>query len=581
MYGSCATQLDLPSSDLDVVICGLPNSKGQRKKKHDHMDPMDHNSYNGYYSVNGGRVLRLAGELERQPWVVQVKAIPTASVPVIKILADPARLGGLRLKGVASGHEMGINASEYCPPSSGSGDWMMQANGSPQMVSSQNIVPQPTNPSSMQHNFIPNTNDPSSSPPVHPMSVLKPYPNPWRGADVMNGLISMDITFEGPEHGGVGSTAYSARIVQDACNETGLSPESTPAVQVTMVLKELLAQRRLNEPFSGGLSSYAILLMVVAIIQERKAIRAEMDLAERQRRAVSAPPIVRSTSAGQSKTDSTSPCHISASNTKLSSEESTASDRAPTATVTESVPSSNSSWASIAKQTNLKRTISKDKLRVIEQDGNTEPQQIEQNKNESSPAVDNAVHEKAKNDQTDDNKIQSSQNEGNPPTPMYTSSYVPHVQHPNANISVSSSFNFSQGSNDVLEVLCSGEPSAGKLLMHFLLFYGQYFDAQTMLIDVMAGDGRGPFGPRKSGGSIDPITGMYTVDPLVVYDPLECTEKKNVSRSCFAWSNIRHVFSQCYTTLQHTVERRGRGSAGVGADYGSDTSRLLELLLSY
>ena len=25
MYGSCVTQLDLPSSDLDVVICGIDN----------------------------------------------------------------------------------------------------------------------------------------------------------------------------------------------------------------------------------------------------------------------------------------------------------------------------------------------------------------------------------------------------------------------------------------------------------------------------------------------------------------------------------------------------------------------------
>merc|ERR1712113_659149 len=97
----------------------------------------------------------------------------------------------------------------------------------------------------------------------------------------------------------------------------------------------------------------------------------------------------------------------------------------------------------------------------------------------------------------------------------------------------SSSFGVSHGSNDVLEVLCSGEPTAGKLLMHFLLFYGQHFDAQSVCIDV-----RGthhpeykkyrqkhyhlsPFIPRKSGGSYDPITGVFTVDPILVYDPLE------------------------------------------------------------
>jgi hypothetical protein len=67
-----------------------------------------------------------------------------------------------------------------------------------------------------------------------------------KSADVMNGLFSVDITFEGPEHGGVGSTAFYARVVQDACNETGLPPERTPAVQVLMVL--------INIRFSGQLN---------------------------------------------------------------------------------------------------------------------------------------------------------------------------------------------------------------------------------------------------------------------------------------------------------------------------------------
>lgn len=102
----------------------------------------------------------------------------------------------------------------------------------------------------------------------------------------MNGLLKVDITFEGPEHGGIGSTAYAAKVIQESCKETGLPPEATPVAQLIMALKELLAQRRLNEPFSGGLSSYALVLMVVAIVRERKAIKAEMELAERQRRAV-------------------------------------------------------------------------------------------------------------------------------------------------------------------------------------------------------------------------------------------------------------------------------------------------------
>ena len=64
--------------------------------------------------------------------------------------------------------------------------------------------------------------------------------------DIMAKEFSVDITFEGPEHGGIRSTAFSARVVQDACNETGLPPERTPAVQVLMVLIDVRFSGQLN-----------------------------------------------------------------------------------------------------------------------------------------------------------------------------------------------------------------------------------------------------------------------------------------------------------------------------------------------
>jgi hypothetical protein len=97
--------------------------------------------------------------------------------------------------------------------------------------------------------------------------------------------------------------------------------------------------------------------------------------------------------------------------------------------------------------------------------------------------------------------------------------------------------------NDVLAVLCSGGTTPGKLLMHFLLFYGWQFDSHSMVVDV-SGKQHGnffkqgqhvylsPFVPRTSGGSIYPVTGMLTVDPIIVYDPLEGAENNNVARSC-------------------------------------------------
>ena len=176
---------------------------------------------------------------------------------------------------------------------------------------------------------------------------------------------------------------------------------------------------------------------------------------------------------------------------------------------------------------------------------------------------------------------------------------------------------FPQGSNDVLEVLCSGEPTAGKLLMHFLLFYGRHFDANSTCIDVSGTHHPdyktkknskmhsnlqlSPFTERKAGGTYNPITDVYTVDPLIVYDPLEGAETNNVARSCYAWGNIRWIFEQCYNTLLGVVEL-GAGSStnrtrsktwptqenvGLPLDnldvsrHVDELSPLLELLLSF
>lgn len=180
---------------------------------------------------------------------------------------------------------------------------------------------------------------------------------------------------------------------------------------------------------------------------------------------------------------------------------------------------------------------------------------------------------------------------------------------------------FPQGSNDVLEVLCSGEPTAGKILMHFMLFYGKLYDSQSTSIDVRGThhpdyhkvlrseqryqrdqrDQRShmhqqhqslqdqidyqshyrqptllsPFIPRKAGGSIDPISGMYTVDPIVIYDPLEGAESNNVAKSCFAWGTIRNVFAQCYMTLSGAVERGVSSSSSPAGRAASSNSRVL------
>ena len=133
-----------------------------------------------------------------------------------------------------------------------------------------------------------------------------------------------------------------------------------------------------------------------------------------------------------------------------------------------------------------------------------------------------------------------------------------------------------QSFHDVIEVLCSGETTPGKLLMHFLLFYGQHFDSHSTAIDYSNTHQRdpnsnngyaisSPYLLRGNTGSYDPMTGMLTVDPIVVYDPLQGAEMNNVARSCFAWSSIRWVFAQSYMTLASAVEMSAGQLPGSGA----------------
>jgi DNA polymerase sigma len=581
MYGSCATQLDLPSSDLDVVVCGLDRIEDPLKGNQSYADNLSetgssspssvHSQTRAYHhqiyphlSNNGHRVIRLATALEKVPWAVQVKAIPTASVPVIKILADSSRLPG------AAGM-----------------DWMLQQQRMAAAVIAAaefNSGKMPVTYSSLNSNDRSSANFSKGANNMHAghypmsrhmaaaMSGISPSSSssfhstmpPWRGADVMNGLLSLDITFEGPEHGGLGSTAFSARVIQEACNETGLPPERTPAVQVLMVIKELLAQRKLNEPFSGGLSSYAILLLVVAVVKERRIINREIERIEKQRQAVERSSV--NCDSLQGSKSSTWPYEKQSKSLNGTDKESTGS-----------------SWASVAK---------KSSSNLLSQDDSQDE------------ALDDVSSKKSYQATT------SNYTKSDIPTLSKCAQTYSHGDLQDLSL-------FPQGSNDVLEVLCSGEPTAGKLLMHFLLFYGRHFDAYTTCIDISgthhpeykhkqdsnmhANAHLSPFTVRKAGGTFNPVTEVYTVDPIVVYDPLEGAETNNVARSCYAWENIRWTFEQCYNTLSGVVEL-GAGSnnnrsrsktwpqqdnTGSTAD-GTETSRnvddlspLLELLLSF
>lgn len=655
LYGSCATQLDLPSSDIDVVVLGLdrldsscPVVNSSKSASSDSMGTslsMDEFSLTddtqqvvlphfqtatfGMLPVhrNADRVLRLAAELEGQPWAVQVNAIPTASVPVVKVLADPSKL------------------------TCNGGEWMAQHQHMVAQVAAAAGKCQPLGNKSSQEFTA------SEHGSFHPTLL------PWRGSDVMKGLLSLDITFEGPEHGGVGSTEFSSRIVMDACAESGLHPDATPFVQVLMVLKELLSQRKLNEPYSGGLSSYALLLLVLALVHERAVIRDEIERVEQQKRAmtsgdqstfvpapnafltasVNAAPFfhpsypvggnpmtmatvvtvdtpatanskpVTAYSKQESKSSNGFKKDIGVS-TKLSQKKAlqTSGPKNRPQSVkdknTEPVRSSQDigkplslTWASIAKNSSV-QLIHKNPPRekpTIQADHD------ENTKTERKPSFADAVMRSTKRIEASVLKSASSvekvvsqdgdlENEYSPADKCITEETGRLVQKSACQVSTKKFPSIAnieplpiapvvsplgdstprvtppfhpQGYNDIIEVLCSGETTAGKLLMHFLLFYGQHFDAQSTAVDVSGKHERdftghmapfsyqSPYIQRRAHGNIDPITGMLTVDPIVIYDPLEGAENNNVARRCFAWNSVRWIFAQSYATLASAVER--------------------------
>lgn len=530
-------------------------------------------------SINAQRVLRLASELELQPWAVQVKAIPTATVPVVKMLADPSKLPGL----VGTG-----------------GNWRMPQHIAVQSgVATAGTTPTPISPDQISS---PNQQGSVLSSSAHFFSPHQMITQ-WRGADIMNGLQPVDITFEGPEHGGIGSTTYSARVVQDACEETGLAPESTPVVQVASVLKELLAQRRLNEPFSGGLSSYGLLLLLLAVLKDRKIIQEEMKKIEKQRQMVrndeSRPPQKnRKPSSGPQKRSALAGTQLDPVNPagSASSPGADSSDKSSSAPSTVSKPNTPSSWASIAKKSNAstartdslstitKSTVGTASARTIATktigEGNVNDCRRQESSDGGQVKSDKIFSKKQLNvdasKQGDLNALKSPETTGERKHIPAKGSNLSGIDGPSVVISqvtssseddsskILRSSNGPQGSNDVLEVLCSGELTSGKLLMHFLLFYGQHFDARLTLIDINGThhpqygmvdfDRLSPFVPRPPGGNIDPITGMFSVDPIVVYDPLEGAIDHNVSKRCYCWNNVKWVFAQCYMTVSSIVE---------------------------
>ena len=74
------------------------------------------------------------------------------------------------------------------------------------------------------------------------------------------GLISVDISFDGPAHRGLNTATFVSYLVTV---HDGLHP-------LALVLKQLLVERGLNDPYSGGLSSFGLVLLIAFVLHQRR-----------------------------------------------------------------------------------------------------------------------------------------------------------------------------------------------------------------------------------------------------------------------------------------------------------------------
>ncbi|KAH8071630.1 RNA uridylyltransferase [Aureococcus anophagefferens] len=162
------------------------------------------------------------------PWVRELKAIETANIPVIKLLADPSVLGCplpefKRNRRRACSEDA---AQALAETARACGDLPLpDTRRRPQAVAGDAAAAD-------------DASDPERAAPEAADG------DPGEAAGVA------------PDHGGLASSRYALEAMSRW-------PELAPLM---LVLKELLVQRGLNEPFTGGLSSYSLLLLVMTAL---------------------------------------------------------------------------------------------------------------------------------------------------------------------------------------------------------------------------------------------------------------------------------------------------------------------------
>ena len=243
VFGSYESGIAIPPSDIDVVVSGV-DVKSRLFLKSPSPSPLAISSPSTYrqgMTVGGSGPLppleALARELANQDWCANVTALPSATVPLIKVqtASVPTRYGRMSVIQMditfVFGHVDPDPSGAQHPPDLDS--WRRSFSEPPAYIPEDTS---PTLPSRLKS----------------PGSALRNTGAPSGGMG-SGGLQTLQR-----QHTGIENTRFVGRLL-------ALHPPLTPLI---LVLKQLLYERGLSDPYKGGLGAFALTIMCASVVQQ-------------------------------------------------------------------------------------------------------------------------------------------------------------------------------------------------------------------------------------------------------------------------------------------------------------------------
>lgn len=227
IFGSAATGLALPCSDVDVVVC-LPPVRNLEPIK-------EAGILEGRNGIKETCLQHAARYLADQDWVKSdtLKTIENTAIPIIMLVAN--------VPSQPSNITEGVEIEDRLKPPLKEANMMqnevsIDANG------------KSTTEIGEYSGVIPSSKE----------ILSEEKTGPW-GGKADRAFVRLDISFEAPSHTGL----RTAALVRE------LTAQFPAIVPLALVLKQFLTDRSLDHPYTGGLSSYCLVLLITRFLQHQ------------------------------------------------------------------------------------------------------------------------------------------------------------------------------------------------------------------------------------------------------------------------------------------------------------------------